>query len=486
MQPIDKVAGAQRHAQAGLDLLNARNAAGALAEFDAAVALAPGAGALHYQRARALAQLGRLEEALLASNGALVRDPGMHNAHVQAARFLRQLRRPREARDRLLQALAMQPGLAVAHLNLGNVYQDLREPQAARASYQNALRHDPLHANTHVCIGALLHDQGDFDAAERCYREGLRLQPTHADGRSNLGQLLLARGDMEQGWRYYQARPIQRPTLPFPEWQGESLDGKSILMLPEQGLGDEIQLARYASVLKERGARHVTLMCKKPLLAIFASLPGVDRLQASGAVVEPHDYWAFGFSLPLHCVTTVATVPANIPYLHAESGAIEQARATLAGVTGLKVGLCWKGAAGYARDYERSVGLEPLRPLFQIPGVRFVTLQPDSRAEFLAAAGAAAIDLGHEIDADGPPFKESAALVGELDMVVACDTSLGHLAGALGRPVALLLPKRSDWRWMEGRSDTPWYPATTLFRQEVAGDWSGPIAAVAARLKAAA
>jgi hypothetical protein len=172
-----------------------------------------------------------------------------------------------------------------------------------------------------------------------------------------------------------------------------------------------------------------------------------------------------------------------LPYLYADKKCQQEIATQLAKVPEFKVGVCWKGAKGYPKDAERSPGLAPFKSLFALDGVRFVTLQPGSRDEFLLAAGSTTYDLGHEIDSLTPPFEETAALIMNLDLVITCDTSIGHLAGALGKPVWVVLPYVPDWRWMMHREDSPWYPKTRLFRQARRGDWVELFERVAQRLE---
>jgi ADP-heptose:LPS heptosyltransferase len=280
---------------------------------------------------------------------------------------------------------------------------------------------------------------------------------------------------------------VQAPKVGFPQWQGQSLSGKALLVLHEQGLGDQIQFCRYMPMLKAMGASRITLVCDAPLKPLFDRLADVDLVlvAAPDLTTVASDYWCFLLSLPLHCRTaTVDDVPAPIPYLRAEPAQVEQWAVRLAEYAEFKVGICWRGSKEYLRDSARSPGLEPFKKLFGLANTRFVSLQPGSRDAFLAAAGAAALDIGHEIDVRD--FEETAALIQNLDLVITCDTAVGHLAGALGKTVWVLVPFYADWRWLAEREDSPWYPHTRVFRQTRRGGWEELFERVVQRLQAVA
>lgn len=331
--------------------------------------------------------------------------------------------------------------------------------------------------------------------AERCYRDALRLAPGYAVARNNLAHVLLRMGRFEEGWQCFETRydpaikanqqSVPVPDLPFPQWRGEPLEGKSLLICPEQGFGDEIQFCRYVPQLKQRGAKRVSLICKTPLRPLFESLCGVDAVypDEDGVQIPVHDYWSFPLSLPLHCGTrTVADVPAELPYLHASAEHIEAWKPRLPPGR-LRVGLVWKGDQRHSNDANRSLpNLGVLAPLWQVAGVSFVSLQKGAGEDEARRAppGQPLTHLGSDI-AD---FADAAAVISCLDLVICVDTAIAHLAGALARPCWVLLPwTGTDWRWLHQRSDSPWYPnAMRLFRQSRAGDWSDAIVNVAQAL----
>lgn len=333
--------------------------------------------------------------------------------------------------------------------------------------------------------------------AERCYREALRLAPGYAEACNNLAHVLLTTGRLEEGWRCYETRydasievnrrSIPVPQLPFPQWRGQSLDGKSLLVCPEQGFGDEIQFCRYVPLLKRNGAQRVSLICKTPLRPLFETLPDVDAVHPDedGVRLAPHDYWAFPLSLPLYCGTrTLKDVPAELPYLFANP---ERARVWESRLPhgGLRVGLVWKGDQRHSNDANRSLpNLGVLAPLWDVAGVSFVSLQKGAGEDEArqASHGGALVHVGSDI----VDFADTAAIVSALDLVICVDTAVAHLAGALGKPCWVLLPwAGTDWRWLQERSDSPWYPGIIrLFRQPAAGDWTSVVGELVRALQA--
>ncbi|HEY0837851.1 MAG TPA: hypothetical protein VGE72_28300, partial [Azospirillum sp.] len=302
--------------------------------------------------------------------------------------------------------------------------------------------------------------------------------------RWNYALALLLAGRLQEGFAAHEARwrargfPTAPRGLPQPLWQGEDIADRTILLHEEQGRGDAIQFARYAPLVAARGAR-VVLEVGEDLVGLMRTLPGVDTVIARGEDVPPVDVQCPLLSLPHAFGTTLATVPANVPYLAADPARAAGWRRRLAG-DGLKVGLVWAGNPAFAGDRDRSPGLVALLPLLDVPGVRFYGLQLGPGREELAdrALPAAFTDLAPHV-AD---FMDTAAIMDNLDLVISSCTSPAHLAGALGRPVWVLLSAVPDWRWLMGRVDSPWYPTARLFRQPRPGDWAAVVAEVRAAL----
>jgi hypothetical protein len=345
----------------------------------------------------------------------------------------------------------------------------------------------------HCVLGVALKELGHLDGAVASFRRALEINPDLAEAHLNLSSLLLSLGQYADAWPKYETRYhtningryVILPDVSFPQWQGEPLTGKSLVIWPEQGFGDEIQFARYIPLLKIRGVSRITLVCKSPLKALLGTLEGVDAVvsQSEAASLPFHDYWTFSMSLPLHFATTVETIPSGLPYLSVLPERLDVWRDRLP-TGGLKVGLVWKGSAGHKNDANRSLpSLSTLATLWSVPGVTFVSLQKGQGEEEAATppAGQPIVNMGSGIQ----DFADTAAIVAQLDLVICIDTAIAHLAGALGKPCWVLLPASgTDWRWLRERTDSPWYPdVMRLFRQTKADDWAATIGEVAQTLE---
>ncbi len=412
----------------------------------------------HFNLGNALAALGRRDEALAAYREAVRLRPDYAEALGNLGLALTEARRPGEAAVLLRQAARLRPGLAEAHNNLG------------------------------LALTAL----GRFAEAEAAFEQALRLRPGEAATRWNLSLALLQAGDYGRDWAEYEARWL-RPGCgprPFaaPPWDGAPLEGRTVLLWCEQGLGDAIQFVRYAPLVRNRGGR-VALECPGPLAALLRGAAGVDAVVAEGGPRPPFDVQAPLLSLPRLLGTTLTTVPAAVPYLAPDAALVGEWRRRLEGLPGFRVGVCWQGNPYHPWDHHRSVPLGHFAPLAGVPGVRLVALQKEFGREQAATLGGrfAVADFGEELGRPPACFLDTASLVACLDLVVTADTAVAHLAGALGRPVWVVLPASFvDWRWLRDRDDSPWYPTTRLFRQEKLGDWGPVFARVAGALRRAA
>ncbi|MBI5331590.1 MAG: tetratricopeptide repeat protein [Betaproteobacteria bacterium] len=431
---------------------------------------------------------GRLDEAEAAYREALRLRPGHADAHNNLGVVCKESERPQEAEAAYHAALRLRPDHANAHNNLGVLYKETGRLDEAEAAYRAALRLCPDHVDALYNLGVLYGDQEQQAEAESFYRATLRVRPEHADAAWNLSLILLSQGRYEEGWARYETRcnpNVQRPhDIPDldPVWQGEDLTGKRIVVWLEQGFGDEIQFARFAPLLKERGCAQVILLCSPPLRELLRTLDGVDVVLAKEDPLPAYDFWIFVMSLPWRLGMRLDTIPARLPYLAADPVRLERWRERLP-EGALRVGLVWKGSASHRNDAHRSMpGLSTLAPLWSAPGVVFVSLQKGQGEDEAAhpPPGQALTHLGSEIR----DFADSAALVAQLDLVICVDTAIAHVAGALGKPCWVLLPKRgTDWRWLHERSDSLWYPATLrLFRQR--DGWEGVVGEAAAALRA--
>ena len=439
-----------------------------------------------------LQDMGRFTEAQAALRQALALKPDYAEAEYNLGNLLAALDLPGEAEAAYRQALALQPGFAEAFCNLGIELGKLQRQSEAEAAYRRALALRPDLPEGHGNLGALLTLMNRREEAEAAYRRSLDLRPGCVKTRYNFAMLLLSMGRFHEGWRLHEARhhpeqthyPVATPPLPFPPWQGEPLVGKSLLVWREQGYGDEIQFCRLVGLLKARGAARVGLVCKPPLAPLLETLDGVDEVLPvlADQAFPGYDYWTMLLSIPFHLQLDLDGIPAALPYLHALPGRVAQWQARLP-ARRPRVGLAWKGFADHGNDARRSLpGLATLAPLWAVPGLAFVSLQKGRGEEEAAQppAGLAIAPLGADIQ----DFADTAAIVAQLDLVVCVDTAIAHLSGALGRPCWVLLPRvQTDWRWLQEREDSPWYPGVMrLFRQGEDETWADVAVRVAEAL----
>jgi tetratricopeptide (TPR) repeat protein len=437
----------------------------------------------HYNLGNTLGELGRRDEALACYRRAVELRPDYADALNNLGLALTEAGKPGEAVVLLRQALRLRPELAAARNNLGLALADLGRFDEAAACYEAVLAKDPGNVDAHTNLGSAYKEAGRLEEAVACYDQALRLKPDGASAHWNRALAWLQAGDYARGWAGYEwrwKRKGARPrALPVPAWDGSPLEGRSILLWCEQGLGDAIQFARYAPLVQARGGR-VVLECPPPLRRLFASLPGVDQLSTEGEPPPPCDCHAPLMSLPHLFQTTLATVPADVPYLAADPGRVAHWRSRLP--LGLRVGVAWAGNPHHKWDRWRSFPPGALAPLAAVPGVVLVVLQKGPGLEALRA-DPVPFPPKH-LDGFGPdaPFEETAAVIAALDLVVSADTAPAHLAGALAAPVWVPLAAISDWRWLRGRPDSPWFPTLRLFRQRTLGDWGDVFERMAAEL----
>lgn len=463
----------------------------ALASYDRALTIRPDDHGILCNRSNILQSLKRYDEALSSYDRALTIRPDDPAVLCNRGNVLQTLKRYDEALASYDQALVINANYAKALFNRGSVLRFLHRLDEALVSYNRALAIQPDSAEVLYNLGNLFYFEGKIEAAIEYYLKAIALKNDYFEARYALGFLLLSLGKFKEGWQYYEARynlNIQNkntiaPNFQFPEWQGESVIGKTLVIWGEQGFGDEIQFCRYVSILKSHGAAYLTWVCKKPLKDLFKTLEAIDDVLSveDASSIPPHDYWTFALSIPLHCKTTLDNIPATVPYLYAPPEKTTTLTSNLRSLNELKIGICWKGNPNFPNDAERSPGIDYFKPLFKLTGIKFFTLQPDTRDEFLAATDNAGVDFGRELDKSS--FEEAAALITNLDLIISCDTSIAHLAGALNKPVWITLPFSADWRWLTNREDNPWYPNTRLFRQSQRGNWSEVIQRVEKRLK---
>jgi tetratricopeptide (TPR) repeat protein len=389
----------------------------------------------------------------------------------------------------LQRAAAAKPTEPEFHNNLGLALAAADREHEAISAYRAALTLKPDHATAWNNLGLALQTQNDVAAAIDAFRHALALKPDFAHARWNLALALLLDGQFAEGWREYDAR-LSLPELggnrrppPGALWDGSSPAGKTLLVYPEQGLGDALQFARYATELADAGARCI-IRCQDALAPLLATIPGVAAISRDSEALPAYDAHSPLLSLPRLLGTTPDTIPARVPYLSVSDAKCAAARALLARAGApRRIGLCWAGNPAHGNDRNRSLALFALAPLLRIPGVAWYSLQQGDAATQIATTSHAedlvALPIGAEL-------VDTAALVAELDLVISVDTSIAHLAGALARPAWVLLPYAPDWRWQLQRDDSPWYPTLRLFRQTRPHDWASVVARVTAQLEASA
>jgi tetratricopeptide (TPR) repeat protein len=389
------------------------------------------------------------------------------------------------AESSLREAIRLQANSPEAFNNLSVVLWRLGRLPEARAASQEALRLRPEFSEAYNNLGNVCHAQGHLDEALACFERSIELKPNYADPHLNRSLLWLLMGRWQEGWEEYewrwQLRTVRRRDFRQPLWDGSPLEGRTILLHAEQGLGDTLNFIRYAPLVKARGGR-VIVLAPKQLLPLLAGCRGIDRLAAIGEPPPDFDVQAPLLSLPRLFGTRPDTVPAEVPYLQVDLQRVQRWRLWLVAYRGFKVGIAWQGDRRHRNDRQRSVALSQFAPLAQVPGVQLFSLQKGAGTEQLAGCPFAVTDLGRWLDNAGGAFLDTAAKMSNLDLVICVDTALGHLAGGLGMPVWLAIPFAPDWRWMCERTDTPWYPTMRLFRQPRNGDWDSVFAQMATEL----
>jgi len=376
---------------------------------------------------------------------------------------------PAEAVSCFREVLRLRPDHADALSNLGNAFQSLGEPEQSLDCYRRAIQFKPDHIDAHICLGNAMQSLGRLPEAIACHDAAVRLAPGHPQAHAFRALARLLTGDFERGWAEHEWRlkcpGYAIPPIPRPLWDGAPLKDRPILLYADHGLGDALQFVRYAREVGRRGGRPV-VACVKPLERILATCPGVWKVAPEGTAVPEFDAYIPLMSLPRIFGTTLATIPAEVPYLTPEADLVARWQAKLASMVDagdVKVGVAWQGNPEHGKDRERSFPLARLEPLARVPGVRLISLQQGAGTEQIATLDGRfqVVDLRTRFE----DLMETAALMKGLDLVIAPDTSLIHLAGAIGAPAWLALPFAPDWRWLLDRDDSPWYPSIRLFRQ---------------------
>ena len=388
----------------------------------------------------------------------------------------------------LEQAIAAQPQNATWRSTLGDMYRMACRMDEALALGKEVVRAQPRHPGFLVNLGKIYSDRGDFDEALTHYIAALAIEPENPNAHLGIGQILLARGQLRSGWIEYEWRnQLEQaqgriPPIKALQWNGMAMPRGRVLLIGDQGFGDTIQFCRYIPMVAER-CQEVVVAGAQDFGSLLRTIPGAGRLFNRWAEIPGFSAWCMMSSLPYLFGTELDTIPSQSPYLRPDPAKVAVWRDRVAAMAGglRRVGLFWSGRASHPNNLRRSMFLAQLQALRAVPGVCFFSLQKEiSRPD---SAELAAWPNLHGLSADLTDFDETAALISNLDLVITVDSAVGHLAGALGRPVWLMLAAPSDWRWLLDRADTPWYPSMRLYRQPRPGDWTGLVNHVAAALK---
>lgn len=462
-----------------------------------AVEFGPPQARVHNLLGQALYREGDRLEAIKSFDRAIALDADFADAHGNRANILADAGFPDEALRSFDRALSLNPASAADWLNRGSLLQALGRHDEALKSFDKAIKCGADVAEAHVNRGNALKDLGHleaaggatasprFDEAAAAYDKALMLDPHLAEAHLGHGWLNLMRGEWAAGFPDYEYRAkTSAPTyvdLPQPRWQGEPLRDGRLVLVTEQGLGDTIQFCRFAPILAERGIE-VTLLTRKAMAPLLSALPGIGiETDHDKIAQDPRPLlWLPLLSVPGVLSVRPDRVPAAVPYLIAEPARVEAWRTRLG--DGFKVGINWaSGHSDKPHFQRRDIALADFEPLAALPGVQLVSLQKGLATAQLAEVPFRdkIMTIGADPDADADFFLDTAAAMMNLDLVVSCDTSVAHLAGALARPVFTALPAVADWRWMIGRDDTPWYPTMRLFRQDASRQWQPVMARIA-------
>ena len=455
----------------GLEALRAGHAEAAVALFTRTLRRQPAHRGMQRNLIRALLLAERFEHVLIAANAALAVSPDEAELHFARGTALNELGQSSCACAAFARALSLRPDHAASWLNMGNASADLDDLASAEALYRAAIRLDPTLAEAHASLGYILTVQGQLLTAIEACEAAISHRPDFAQAHWNLAIAALLGGDFRRGFDAYEWRKRHKryqadfPDLPGRCWDGADAAGRTILVRAEQGFGDAIQFARFLPLIRAAGGRPI-LVCAPALVPLLRSMHGVQVVTGSDNLPE-YDAWIDQISLPRVFGTTLDTIPAADGYLRADPERVLAWRDRLP--EGPRIGIALAGNPKHPNDRRRSMPRDSAETLLDIPGLAFINLQ-HGRSVGLCRLP----DLTPWLT----DYAETAALIENLDLVITVDTSVAHLAGALGKPVWIMLPHAPDWRWLLGRSDSPWYRSARLFRQPEPDDWTSVLAGV--------
>jgi tetratricopeptide (TPR) repeat protein len=459
----------------------------AAASYSRAISLRPEYAKAHCNLGNALAAMGRHQQAIPCYERALALNPNTTAARNNLGNALLHRRDYVRAEECFRHALQHEPHSPEHHNSLGNALLQQHRDAEAESCYAKALALRPDYAAAHINLANTLLQLGRTEEMKRHYQRGVELDPASAGGQYNLALLCLREGNYLEGWHRHEWRwefreiHQTRRNFPKPQWRGLPLHGETILLHAEQGLGDTLQFVRYAPMVAARGGR-VILEVQPRLQKLIEGMEGVKHVVTRGHALPEFAVHCPLMSLPLAFHTTLESIPATTPYLRVDRATVAAAWQAYPRLDErLRVGLAWSGNPRHKGDAQRSIPLEQLVPLAEAREAVFYSLQFGPAAEQIAAMPTRfpLIDASSR----SKDFAETAALAATLDLVISVDTSIAHLAGAMGLPLWVMLQHLPDWRWLEERQDSPWYPTARLFRQPARGDWAALVEAVREALR---
>ncbi|MCL4229607.1 tetratricopeptide repeat protein [Candidatus Dependentiae bacterium] len=470
----------------GIAYLCQNDTISALASFQHSVSLEPTYVKAHLQIGKIYQERNEYGHALTNLRNVLTIDPNNVDALERCGKIYMEQNNLAEALACFQQATTLCPHESSLAISYANALVANHRISEAFAKYQDLLQQFPHNETILYNIGYLYKRMGKIDTALHYYRKILENNPDHVEAHFGLAMSYLLTGSLLEGWKHYESRwhrgGLTPRTFKQPQWSGEPLQGKTLFIHAEQGLGDTLQFIRYAKLAKTAGATVVAAV-HKPLVTLLSHCPYLDRVIPLGQRITTFDYHIPLMSMPLVYQTELNSIPTNIPYLYADEQLVQHWGEVLKKEQTFTIGICWQGNPNYSTASLRravaakSIPLHLFAPLASIPGVRLYSLQRTSGTEQLTEIN----DLfelhtfDDSFDVKHGRFMDTAAVMKHLDLVITVDTATCHLAGGLGVPVWLMLPNPPDWRWMLERSDTPWYPTMQLFRQPESGDWESVI-----------
>ncbi len=408
-------------------------------------------------------------------------EPNNANAWCFLGMALHDQERYDEALSAYDKAMKLKPDFAIGLNNLGNTYRLMRQLDKAVECFDRAIALKPDYLIAYKNKATSLCWEGQVEAALRVYEAADKISPNDPDIHKHLGIMRLLLGDFAGGWPEYEWRwqtgEVKLPVTAIPKWDGSSLAGKTIVLTPEQGLGDTIHFVRYASWLKKKYGCRILFFCPPALRQLLSSCEGIDEWVTSLDNLEGVDWYAPLLFVPSVLGHELADFPKQVPYIEADEKLVAQWQEKLKPYAGRRIGIVWRGSPTHQADQMRSISLAEFAGLMRLKGVQFFSLQKGKvREELDTLAGRLdMVDLGRDVDEGTGAFVESAAVMKNLDLLITCDTAIAHVAGALGLPVWVALSNVADWRWLAKGEKTVWYPTMRLFRQTKQGEWSGVV-----------